>query len=134
MPDVTLDLLFERLAKRGTGSYGLSDVSQLEHALQSAALARQSDSGDAFAIAALFRDVGHLLADEDIDLAAQGIDDRHGILTTDAAWTSASRVRVTFIKLSSRPNRKTIKFPLQSSVHLNAQVSFGKTPRSIASR
>lgn len=83
MPDVTLDLLFERLAKRGTGSYGLSDVSQLEHALQSAALARQSDRGDAFAVAALFHDVGHLLADEDVDLAAQGIDDRHEEASAD---------------------------------------------------
>ena len=77
MSDVTLDLLFERLAKLGTGSYGLSGVSQLQHALQSAALARQSDNGDPFIIAALFHDVGHLLADEDVDLAAQGIDDRH---------------------------------------------------------
>jgi predicted HD phosphohydrolase len=77
MSEITLDLLFDRLATRGAGAYGLSDVSQLEHALQSAALASASDHGDEFVIAALFHDIGHLVADEDVDLAAKGIDDRH---------------------------------------------------------
>lgn len=77
MQNITLDLLFERLATRGTDAYGLSDVSQLDHALQSAALAAKEGLGHAMRIAALFHDVGHLVADHDVDLAAQGIDDRH---------------------------------------------------------
>lgn len=77
MQNLTLDLLFERLATRGTGAYGLSDVSQLDHALQSAALAAKEGLGDAMIVAALFHDIGHLIAEEDVDLAAQGIDDRH---------------------------------------------------------
>lgn len=77
MPDITLDTLFDRLATRGIGAYGLSDVNQLEHALQSAALAAAQNRGDGFTIAALFHDVGHLVADEDVDLASQGVDDRH---------------------------------------------------------
>ncbi len=84
MKDLTLDRLFDRLARRGTGAYGLSDVSQLDHALQSAALAANAGLGAEFTIAALFHDVGHLVADDDVDLAAEGIDDRHEEASADA--------------------------------------------------
>ena len=83
MTTVTIDLLFERLASRGEGAYGLSDVSQLDHALQSAALASARGLGDQRVIAALFHDVGHLVSDADTDLAAQGIDDRHEEASAD---------------------------------------------------
>jgi predicted HD phosphohydrolase len=70
--------LFALLQSRGTGRYGLSAVSQLDHALQSAALAAQRGLGDKIVIAALFHDIGHLLAGgHDVDLASQGIDDLH---------------------------------------------------------
>ena len=39
----SLDDLFEALATRVTGAYGLSDFTQLEHALQAAALAEAED-------------------------------------------------------------------------------------------
>ncbi|MGE0850595.1 MAG: HD domain-containing protein [Hyphomicrobiaceae bacterium] len=60
------------LARRGTGRYGLSAVTQLEHALQSAALAQRRGFEDALVIAALLHDVGHLLVGNDVDLARQG--------------------------------------------------------------
>jgi predicted HD phosphohydrolase len=75
--DMTTDGIFDLMARRGAGRYGLSAVSQLEHALQSAALAAQRSLGDEMVIAALFHDLGHLLAGDDVDLAAQGIDDEH---------------------------------------------------------
>lgn len=74
---MTTDDLFELMRTRGCGRYGLSSVSQLEHALQAAALAQQRQLGDAFVIAALLHDAGHLLSGEDTDLASQGIDDQH---------------------------------------------------------
>jgi [1-hydroxy-2-(trimethylamino)ethyl]phosphonate dioxygenase len=73
----TTEELFALLASRGSGRYGLSAVSQLEHALQSAALAAQRNLGDTLVVAALFHDVGHLLVGDDVDLASQGIDDLH---------------------------------------------------------
>jgi|GEM_PF-4520916 len=50
--DMTTDEIFDMLARRGTGRYGLSAVTQLEHALQSAALAQQRGFEDALVIAA----------------------------------------------------------------------------------
>jgi predicted HD phosphohydrolase len=74
---MTTDELFELLQNRGSGRYGLSAVSQLEHALQSAALAAERNLGDEIVVAALFHDLGHLLVGRDVDLASQGIDDVH---------------------------------------------------------
>jgi phosphonate degradation associated HDIG domain protein len=74
---MTADELFALLGSRGSGRYGLSAVSQLEHALQSAALAAQRNLGDEVVVAALFHDLGHLLVGSDVDLASQGVDDVH---------------------------------------------------------
>ncbi len=79
MPTKAVERLFTRLAERGSGSYGLSDVSQLEHALQSATLAEAQGGDDALVIAALLRDIGHLVTDTDEALAERGIDDRHEV-------------------------------------------------------
>jgi predicted HD phosphohydrolase len=74
---MTTDDIFDLMARRGTGRYGLSDVNQIEHALQSAALAAERRLGDEIVIAALFHDIGHLVVGDDVDLAAKGIDDLH---------------------------------------------------------
>jgi predicted HD phosphohydrolase len=74
---LTTDAVFDLMAQRGTGRYGLSDVTQLEHALQSAALAAGRRLGDELVIAALLHDIGHLLVGEDVNLAAEGVDDVH---------------------------------------------------------
>jgi putative nucleotidyltransferase with HDIG domain len=50
----------DRFARSGGESYG-EGVSQLEHALQSADLARRAGAADAEILAALLHDVGHLL-------------------------------------------------------------------------
>lgn len=68
MQGLTINLLFKRLEQRGTGAYGLSSVTQLEHALQSAALANQTGMSEHMVVAALFHDIGHLVSDDDINL------------------------------------------------------------------
>lgn len=82
--ELSTDRMFQLLADRGAGRYGLSAVTQQEHALQSAELAAQRGLGEALVIAALFHDVGHLLVGEDVNLAAQGIDDLHEQTSADA--------------------------------------------------
>jgi [1-hydroxy-2-(trimethylamino)ethyl]phosphonate dioxygenase len=74
MSAVEILSLFESAAAR---AYGLSGVSQLEHALQAAALAQQSGASNALVIAALLHDIGHLIHDLGESPAEQGIDDRH---------------------------------------------------------
>ena len=74
---LSTDQIFHVLDSRGSGRYGLSAVTQKEHALQSAQLALKRGLGDALVIAALFHDLGHLLVGDDVDLAEQGVDDLH---------------------------------------------------------
>ncbi len=78
------DTLVRLYELRAGGAYGLSAVSQLEHALQAAAGARAMAAPASLVVAALLHDVGHLFHDEDRDLAAEGVDDRHEV--QGAAW------------------------------------------------
>ncbi|MDX2282967.1 MAG: HD domain-containing protein [Bacteroidia bacterium] len=63
--------------ERGGSLYGGEAVTQLEHALQSAWLARQAGAKPSLIAAALLHDVGHLLHDLPDDAPDQGIDDAH---------------------------------------------------------
>jgi [1-hydroxy-2-(trimethylamino)ethyl]phosphonate dioxygenase len=75
--DLSTERILQLLDSRGAGRYGLSAVTQKEHALQSANLAAKRGLGDALVIAALFHDLGHLLVGDDVNLAEQGVDDMH---------------------------------------------------------
>ncbi len=54
-------------------------VTQLEHALQAAALADSAGASDELVIAALLHDIGHLLHGLGEDIAIAGVDARHEI-------------------------------------------------------
>lgn len=58
-----VETLFDLFATRGSARYD-EDVTQLEHALQAAALARDDAAPPELVAAALLHDVGHLLLDE----------------------------------------------------------------------
>jgi phosphonate degradation associated HDIG domain protein len=81
-PLASIDDIADLYAARGHLRYG-EDVTQMEHALQCAALAEEGGATPALIVAALLHDVGHLLAyaDEAGDFTA---DDRH-----EAAGASA---------------------------------------------
>jgi phosphonate degradation associated HDIG domain protein len=85
--DLSMDRIFQVLEGRGSGRYGLSSVTQKEHALQAADLAAKRGLGDQLVIAALFHDVGHLLVGEDVDLAQAGLDDLHEVTSANALET-----------------------------------------------
>jgi predicted HD phosphohydrolase len=76
-PPSTSDL-FNLYESKGYEPYGES-ITQVEHALQCAALARDEHASDAMIVAALFHDVGHLVVDlqNDPDLAIDEVDDDH---------------------------------------------------------
>lgn len=74
---LTLAEIEQLFAQRGDERYTGEDVTQLEHALQSAMLAEDHGADDALVTAALLHDLGHLLHDLGETPSMQGIDDVH---------------------------------------------------------
>jgi phosphonate degradation associated HDIG domain protein len=66
--------LFDLLGGR---MYSGEPVTQLEHALQSAALAQQEGAAEPLVVAALLHDIGHLVNDLGETPTARGVDDLH---------------------------------------------------------
>ena len=69
-----IEMLF---ARRGAEQYSGEPVTQLEHALQTAHLAEQSEASDALVTAGLLHDLGHLLNHQGETPTLRGIDDAH---------------------------------------------------------
>lgn len=59
-PRATADRILDFLSTEGTAEYHGEQVSQLEHALQAAHLARKDGAGEEEVIAALLHDIGHI--------------------------------------------------------------------------
>jgi phosphonate degradation associated HDIG domain protein len=74
----TVDELFELYRTAGDEPYGES-LTQTQHALQCAALARAAGASDALVVASLLHDVGHLVAgvQNETDFAIDEQDDDH---------------------------------------------------------
>lgn len=71
------EFLFETLAIHGGSQYGEEPVSQLEHALQCAALAELDGAPAPLIVAALFHDLGHLISSVERDVHKRPFNDRH---------------------------------------------------------
>jgi phosphonate degradation associated HDIG domain protein len=69
-----IELLF---ARHGAHQYSGEPVTQLQHALQTAHFAEQSDADDELVTACLLHDLGHLLNDQGETPSLRGIDDTH---------------------------------------------------------
>jgi len=74
---VDIEELFRR---RGGEQYSGEPVTQLQHALQSAALAEAEGAGDELVTAALLHDLGHLVHDLGETPSLRGVDDVHQYL------------------------------------------------------
>jgi len=72
-----LDSILDILAQRGDEQYGNEAVSQLQHALQCAALAEEAGQTPGLIVASLLHDLGHLVHDLGESAADRGINDRH---------------------------------------------------------
>ena len=85
-----VDLIFERFERAGGDDYGGERLSQLQHALQCAALAEAEGASASLIAAALLHDIGHLVHDLGDSPAARGIDDRHELIGRQwlARWFS----------------------------------------------
>ena len=69
-----IEALYRTLGQR---AYSGEPVSQLEHALQSAALAQAAGAAEPLVAAALLHDLGHLVNDQGDTPTERGIDDLH---------------------------------------------------------
>jgi phosphonate degradation associated HDIG domain protein len=76
-PAEVLERIDRLFAERGADEYHGEAVTQLEHALQCAALAERAGQPTAVIGAALLHDIGHLLDDHGEGYLDRGCDDRH---------------------------------------------------------
>jgi phosphonate degradation associated HDIG domain protein len=84
MTDPLRQQLLDVYVGRATRRYGLSEINQLQHALQAAAQAEADGCAPATVLAALLHDVGHMIHELGEDPASRGVDDVHEEL--GAAW------------------------------------------------
>jgi phosphonate degradation associated HDIG domain protein len=75
-PEHVVDWIFSLFHARGDRHYG-EDVTELQHALQCATLARRDGRDGALVAACLLHDVGHLVHELPEDFTQKGLDDRH---------------------------------------------------------
>jgi phosphonate degradation associated HDIG domain protein len=80
MTDAAIAALADLLEGKGGRRYGLHDVNQLQHALQSALLAEQAGCDAALVTAALLHDIGHMVHGLGDNPAEAGVDDQHEAL------------------------------------------------------
>jgi phosphonate degradation associated HDIG domain protein len=74
---LTLQAIEDLFKARGHEQYSGEPVTQLEHALQSAALGEAEGADDELVTAALLHDIGHLIQDFGETPTLRGIDDVH---------------------------------------------------------
>lgn len=77
MSEAILSQISTLLTEKGQKQYGLHDVTQLQHALQSAWLAEQDGADPPLIAAALLHDIGHMVHSLGENPAATGVDDHH---------------------------------------------------------
>jgi phosphonate degradation associated HDIG domain protein len=73
------DQIFSIFREYGSRHYG-ENVSELDHALQTAEFARQFGEADSIVLSCLLHDYGHMLHDLGEDIAQHGIDAKHEII------------------------------------------------------
>ena len=74
-----VDQIFSIFREYGSRHYG-ENISELEHALQTAEFARQFGESDSIVLSCLLHDYGHMLHDLGEDIAQHGIDAKHEII------------------------------------------------------
>ncbi len=80
--NINLDDILNLFSTRGHAQYGGEPISQLEHGLQCATLARDQGANSELITAALLHDLGHLVHDLGENSTEQAIDDRHEYAAT----------------------------------------------------
>ena len=77
MSDPRLERIADLLTLKANEQYGLTDITQRQHALQAAWLAEKTGCPDSLVVASLLHDIGHLVHDLGDNPAETGVDDQH---------------------------------------------------------
>ena len=77
MACAVIDGLLDLIDRLGHVPYGTAQLSEYDHAVQCADLARTAGADDALVVAALLHDIGHLVVKAAMGEAALGIDNKH---------------------------------------------------------
>lgn len=73
-----IQTIIKTFEERGNGKYGKEEVTQLQHALQSAQLAEEEQAPAELISAALLHDIGHIIDDNALpEHNEQNLDDQH---------------------------------------------------------
>lgn len=96
-PSAIVDDVFRLFEERGHRHYG-EDVTELQHALQSATFAQRAGEPDSLVVACLLHDYGHLVHDLGEDIADHGVDARHEAV-------GANRLKRLFVDEVVEPGR-----------------------------
>ncbi|MFK4484934.1 hypothetical protein [Bradyrhizobium sp. USDA 336] len=72
-----VDSLLKLVEGVGAQPYGNAELSEIEHAIQSAVLARNENAADHMVAAALLHDLGHLVVRSAVGLTGLGVDNKH---------------------------------------------------------
>ena len=105
--------LFAYMKEKGQSKYDES-VTQYEHAVQTAHHAVRTNSSDELVVAALFHDIGHMLADED--------QSQLDFLTTDRFHEEVAAKYLIDLFSASRPRSHSPPCAGQA-IHLHARAS-----------
>jgi len=78
MSHPTVQRIVQLFHERGNGRYGSEAVSQLQHAIQCAVLAKRAGSESTLVAASLLHDIGHIIDENDLpESDHQNLDDQH---------------------------------------------------------
>ena len=96
--------IFAMMRNAGMGHYGESAVTQLEHAIQCAALAERDGASPALITAALLHDIGHLVNPDDRTATARGEDGQHEQTGVDylGQWFGEDVTRPVYLHVAAK--------------------------------
>ena len=69
--------LTSMLTQHGDSPYGSAQISEAEHAIQCAVLAREAGAPSSLVVASMFHDIGQIVLKVTVGVAALGVDNRH---------------------------------------------------------
>ena len=122
-----IEALFDR---RGGEQYAGEPVTQLEHALQTAALAEHEGADDELITASLLHDLGHLLQDLGETPTLRGVDDVHQYAALPFLRGLFPQLHGTRVEDDTAAAAQELSFVLKEEPHPQLEAALGFSIRN----